>query len=152
MAVFSPISELERARGRERVRTDPVFLRMISRTFWVFLALLTLSAWFWYQPPLEPPADPASPPNPAKSAWFLLWIQELVSHSVLWVYPILGLGVFLWLLPRIGKTPEKRTARWFPKEGWPLWAFVAVMAVSMVALTLYAAFFRGENWQSTLEF
>ena len=33
--------------------------------------------------PLETPADPAHAPNPAKSAWFLLWIQELVSYSTL---------------------------------------------------------------------
>lgn len=149
--MFSPISERERPRGRERVKTNPVFLRLISRAFWVFFAALILVAGFWYRAPLEPPADPASPPNPAKSAWFLLWVQELVSHSVLWVYPLLGLGVFLWLLPRIGKTPAERTARWFPKEGWPVWTLVAVVVALIVALTLNAAFFRGENWQSTLE-
>ena len=53
--------------------------------FLVILAIFILA-------PLDGPADIASVPNPIKSAWFLLWIQELVSYSNYLVYPIIFLG------------------------------------------------------------
>ena len=43
--------------------------------------------------PLQGPADPSRVPNPVKSAWFLLWTQELVSWSKELVHPMVLLLV-----------------------------------------------------------
>ena len=74
------------------VKSSPRFFRLINRSLWLLTAsLLVLAA---YVPaPLQTAADPAVTPNPAKSAWFLLWTQELVSYSRWMIYPLLGLGL-----------------------------------------------------------
>ncbi|MHB9099540.1 MAG: selenite/tellurite reduction operon b-type cytochrome membrane protein ExtQ, partial [Syntrophales bacterium] len=48
--------------------------------------------------PLQAPADISRVPNPVKSAWFLLWIQELVSYSKYFAYLVAVIaGLFLAL-------------------------------------------------------
>jgi quinol-cytochrome oxidoreductase complex cytochrome b subunit len=64
------------------------------------IAILLLIATF-IDGPLKEPANPSFPENPAKSPWYLLGIQELVSYSAFsggWLIPSLFL-VFLFLLP-----------------------------------------------------
>jgi len=145
----SLITKKDRPRERERVRTQPFFLRLIFRTFLIFSVLLCLMAGFLYDAPLGPPADRTSPPNPAKSAWFLLWIQELVSHSALWVYPLLFGAMIAWFLPGLLHSPTDPSAAWFKKHDAPAWILVGIGVACILILTAYAAFFRGENWQST---
>jgi len=97
--------------------------------------------------PLAGPADARQPPNPAKAPWYFLWIQELVSYSA-----VIGAVVVPWLLlagavlmpwlPGVGR-PAKPAGRW-ARWCWNT-AFLAVCA-GVVALTIVAACFRGQNW------
>ena len=95
--------------------------------------------------PLEVAADPASPPNPAKSAWFLLWIQELVSYNTLAIYLAVALAIILLVLPCVPGRPAEHAA-WFQ----PAHRFVAVLAlvalIAVLALTVVGLFFRGADW------
>lgn len=149
MAASFLTSKKKRPIERERLRTNPYFLRLISKAFLVFTAVVCLTALLFYDSPLSPPAEPATPPNPAKSAWFLLWVQELVSYSSLLVYLIVFFGVALCFLPHLLSTPAEPAASWFKRQDAPAWLPVMIGLVCVLALTAYAAFFRGENWQST---
>jgi len=128
----------------EYVRSSPHFFRPVKRAFWggiLALALLALAV----PAPLLEPANPAAPPNPAKSAWFLLWTQELVSHGNGFAWLIVALSVWFLVLPWQGKHHPDRAA-WFGKGNRAAaWTTIAVFAF-ILFLTLLAMFFRGENW------
>lgn len=132
------------------VRSSPHFLRPVGRTMLAGIAALALLAVL-VPAPLEPPADPAAAPNPAKSAWFLLWIQELVSYSTLAIYVALALAVLLVALPWL---PVQRLehALWLPREQRPLWLVVLAAAGLVLALTLVGLFLRGPDWRLVLPF
>lgn len=102
--------------------------------------------------PLQGPADISRVPNPVKSAWFLLWVQELVSHSNLLVYPVALLALFFLALPWLPPGRAAENARWFP--GDQVWVNVVTLAAFglIVALTVVAMFFRGVNWECTVPF
>ncbi len=126
------------------VKSSPHFFRRIKLAFGAGLSLLLILALF-IPAPLENPADIGLVPNPSKSAWFLLWTQELVSYSGLLVYLILLLGLVFCLLPWLpGNKPAER-ARWFPQEQRGVSLFTLLCFAAIVALTLVAMFFRGEN-------
>ncbi len=127
------------------VRSSPYFFRPVMRALLLGLAVLLILAVL-VPAPLEPPADPAHPPNPAKSAWFLLWIQELVSYRTAAIYVAVGLTLGLLALPWLPLRPLER-ARWLPREHLPLAAFVLLVAFVVVALTLVAFFLRGPDWR-----
>jgi hypothetical protein len=99
--------------------------------------------------PLEPPADPAHAPNPAKSAWFLLWIQELVSYSTQAIWVAVGLAAFLVSLPWL-PVPELEHARWLPREHRWLAAAVIAAALLVLALTVAGLLLRGPDWRLVL--
>ncbi|MBI5655355.1 MAG: cytochrome B6, partial [Geobacter sp.] len=71
------------------VKSSPHFFRLIYGALLIFL-VLALCGGALLPAPLLGPADPGNPPNPAKSAWFLLWIQELVSYGTFFIYPALA--------------------------------------------------------------
>ena len=127
------------------VRSSPHFFRPVTRALLAGLAVLLLLAAL-APAPLEPPADPAQPPNPAKSAWFLLWIQELVSWSTPAVYLALALLLLLLGLPWL---PLRRIeeARWFPPEHRALGVATLAAAALVVALTVVGLFLRGPDWR-----
>ena len=76
------------------VPSSPHFFRPVGRA--LVLGVLALAVLAWLVPaPLEPPADPSQAPNPAKSAWFLLWVQELVSHGTAYVSVAVALAALL---------------------------------------------------------
>jgi hypothetical protein len=101
--------------------------------------------------PLEAPADPAHAPNPAKSAWFLLWIQELVSYSTLAIYVAVALAVFLVALPWL-PLPKLEHARWLPREHRPLGVAVIAAALLVLVLTVVGLTLRGPDWRLVLPF
>ena len=57
---------------------------LFAGTFLVILWLAVFAV-----PPLDKPADPTKPPNPAKAPWYFLGLQELVSYDAFWG----GLGI-----------------------------------------------------------
>ena len=127
------------------VRSSPRFFRLIKAALVLFIGLLLLLAAV-IPAPLQEAADPGRAPNPIRSAWFLLWIQELVSYSTSAIYLVLLLGVGFLCLPWIPQTTCTGTAEWLQRQqtrqnGAAVAAFVAI-----VVLTLVATFFRGQNW------
>lgn len=127
------------------VKSSPRFFRLISRSM-VALAgtLLVLAALI--PAPLQEQANPAVTPNPAKSAWFLLWIQELVSWSVWMIYPVALMAALFVLLPWLPLASRIHRACCFPREQRAVSVITVIMTAAIVLLTVVALFFRGADW------
>ncbi len=127
------------------VKSSPVFFRMISRSFWLLLALLLVLATL-VPAPLQTAADPANTPNPVKSAWFLLWIQELVSWSRYMIWPVMILCAVCFLLPWLPGQVREHHARWFP-PGQRLISFGTLfVTAALLLLTIIGLYLRGVDW------
>lgn len=127
------------------LRSSPHFFRLIRRAFLAALGALAVLAAL-IPAPLQEQADFAVVPNPSKSAWFLLWMQELVSYSTWFIYPILLLGLLTLLLPWLPGSPPVERARWLPPEQRLVTILSLLLFAVIVALTVLALLFRGENW------
>jgi hypothetical protein len=117
----------------------------------LLVALLVIAAIF-VPAPLGGPADITRVPNPVKAAWFLLWIQELVSYSKYLVYPIICLGLCFLFLPYLPGSPECRRASWMQKDQLAVSLLTVVFFSAILVLTVIAMFFRGENWALVFAF
>jgi hypothetical protein len=127
------------------VKSSPRFFRLLERSALLLVALLLLLAAV-IPAPLQEAADPARTPNPVKSAWFLLWIQELVSWSRLMVWPVMALGLLFFLLPWLPGRGHIHRASWFPRNQRAVNVMTVLACAGIVALTVIALFFRGANW------
>jgi hypothetical protein len=127
------------------IKSSPRFFRLIKISAALFCGVVVALAFF-ITAPLQAPADIRHVPNPVKSAWFLLWIQELVSHSNYLSYLVAAIGGFFLLLPWLPISPPASRARWFSGDQLPVTALTILTFVAIVALTIIAMFFRGENW------
>ena len=137
--------------SRGYVRSSPGFFRLIKIAMaLLILALLVLAALC--PAPLQEPADIARVPNPVKSAWFLLWIQELVSYSKYLIYAVLALAAGFIILPWLAGQGDREQAAWFSREQWPVSVVTLVAFLAVGALTLVGMYFRGENWAFVLPF
>lgn len=134
-----------------RVPSSPRFFGLIRRAFAAGVLVLVAGALV-IPAPLQGPADPGRVPNPVKSAWFLLWTQELVSYSKALVHLLVILLAVFVALPWLPGTRESRRARWLPPEQWPVTAFTLAAFAAILVLTLIAGLCRGENWVFTLPF
>lgn len=130
------------------IKSSPHFFRLILRAFWLCTAALLLLAAL-IPAPLQEPARLAVVPNPVKSAWFLLWIQELVSWSRLMIWPLLLLCLLAFLLPWLPGQVRQHHARWFPPGGGLISAAALLVSIVLLLLTVLAFFFRGTNWSLT---
>lgn len=133
------------------VKSSPYFFRLIKRAFALVVVVLLILAVF-IQAPLQGPADISHVPNPSKSAWFLMWTQELVSYSSLMVYPILALGLLFLLLPWLPVSPIATQARWFGRDQRLVNWLTLLSFLGIVVLTIIAMYFRGENWAFVIGF
>jgi hypothetical protein len=102
--------------------------------------------------PLQEAADFARVPNPARSAWFLLWMQELVSYSSAFVYLIVAMAVFFAVLPWLPVSAPAQSARWLPADQRLVNWLTLIAFVGIVMLTVLAMYFRGENWSLVVPF
>jgi len=132
---------------REPPRSDyipssPLFFRLIRRSMTLFVAVVCVLAAF-LPAPLQEPADIGKVPNPAKSAWFLLWIQELVSYGRNLIYVVVLVAVFFLLLPY---TPWGGRDDGAERSRWAVAALSIAVFSSIVVLTVIAFLFRGRNW------
>lgn len=110
----------------------------------VVVALLTLAMLI--DAPLREPANPAFPDNPARSPWYFLGIQELVSHSAFsggMVIPVLFIA-FLVSIPYIDRE-DRYAGRWFSS---PVGVRISLIsAVLSVAVTVgLTALSEGQGW------
>jgi hypothetical protein len=96
--------------------------------------------------PLNEPANITQTPNPAKAAWFFLWVQELASYSKYLVYMMMLIGLFFLLLPFQPGISEAKQAKWLPKDQQWINTVTLIIFFGISALTMIAMFFRGENW------
>ena len=127
------------------VKSSPHFFRLINRSMYSLVAALLLLAAL-IPAPLQEQADPAVTPNPAKSAWFLLWIQELVSWSRYMIWPVIILGALFLLLPWLPASSRIHRASWFPNEQCIISVISVILAAIITGLTIIAMFFRGADW------
>jgi len=118
---------------------------MIKRALVLLIGVLLLLA-FIVPAPLQNPGNLEKSPNPAKAAWFFLWIQELVSYSTHLIYVIMLAGLGFFLLPYLPGISEAKQAKWLPKD--QQWINIVTLIIFLVisALTIIAMFFRGGNW------
>ena len=130
------------------VKSSPHFFSLINRSMLLLVGLLLIGAAL-IPAPLQEAANPALTPNPAKSAWFLLWTQELVSWSRLMIYPIIALAGLFFLLPWLPGAVHLHRARWFPREQLAVTILTTLVFVIILVLTIVALFFRGANWSLT---
>lgn len=131
--------------------SSPYFFRPVKVAIATGVATLLLLAWL-IPAPLQEAADFARVPNPARSAWFLLWMQELVSYASAYVYLIAVLAIFFATLPWHPWSRPAQTACWLPSDQRLVnWVTLIVFA-GIVALTAIAMFFRGENWTLVVPF
>lgn len=130
---------------KDFVKSSPHFFRLIGFATVAAVAGLLVLAWL-FPAPLQEPANPGVVPNPVKSAWFLLWIQELVSYSALMIYPVVAGALFFLFLPWLPFITPAHRATWFPRDQRLVSGATVALVLAMVVLTVVAAFFRGENW------
>ena len=100
--------------------------------------------------PLGFPADPFTPPNPAKSAWFLIWIQELVSWNKYFFYFIPVSILFYFFLPEISK--RRAGYEYFSRDDMVINIITIFFVIFIICLTIIGLYFRGINWQLKLPF
>lgn len=116
----------------------------------LIIVLLLLAALI--PAPLQEPGSLSQAPNPAKAAWFLLWIQELVGYSKHMIYAVMLFGVYFLLLPYLPGSRAATKADWLPKD--QMWVNIITLLsfILIIVLTLIAIFFRGKNWAFVLPF
>lgn len=131
---------------QDYVKSSPHFFRLIGSAAFALCLLLFCGA-ILIPAPLLGPADVGSPPNPAKSAWFLLWIQELVSYGTLLIYPVMVIVCIFVLLPWLPLFRPAWRASWLPKCQRLVNILTIATVAAIVILTIIAAFFRGTEWQ-----
>jgi len=127
------------------IKSSPVFFKLITRSIYAMVATIVVLAAY-IPAPLQERANPAHTPNPVKSAWFLLWIQELVSWSRFMIYPVILLACLFLVLPWFPVSAHIHRARWFPREQGLINFITVVLVVAIAGLTITALFFRGSNW------
>ncbi|MFO7556899.1 MAG: selenite/tellurite reduction operon b-type cytochrome membrane protein ExtQ [Desulfobacterales bacterium] len=130
---------------KDFIPTSPFLFRMIKRAMVLLIGVLLLLA-FIVPAPLNEPANITQTPNPAKAAWFFLWIQELASYSKSLIYTIMLIGLCFLLLPFLPGISEARQAKWLPKDQRWINIVTLIIFFGISALTIIAMFFRGENW------
>lgn len=132
------------------LKSSPHFFRPVMRAFWLCILALALGAAL-LPAPLQEPANLSVVPNPVKSAWFLLWIQELVSYDVRLIYLLLAGGSLFCLLPWLQRESPER-AVWLGSRTRLLAVPVLMVFVLILILTVVGLWFRGENWSFVLPF
>ena len=133
---------------RDYVKSSPHLFIRIKLALGVCIVVLLLLAVI-FPAPLQVPADIARVPNPARSAWFLLWMQELVSYSGRMIYLILAIGASFLLLPFWPGQGNEDRAQWFARKRRWVNLLTLLLFVAIILLTLLAAYLRGENWAFT---
>jgi len=142
----------------ETLNTSPNLARRLAVVMLGTTALLGIVAAL-VASPLGAPANPLVTPNPAKSPWYFLWLQEIVTDTTIRLgsFTINGAlvggvalpGALLLLTtiwPWIDRSPLRTVGAWWPKERRRQSIVCLLVVAVMVALTLVGAFMRGPGW------
>lgn len=132
--------------GKDYVKSDPLFFRMITYSG-IGLAILIFISAIFFEAHLDVKADMNTPPNPAKASWFLIWIQEIVSYSAYMIYFVIALFAYYCLLPHLYKKNIPQYAIWFDKSFRLVQIITLLSFLFIVSLTIIAILFRGKNWE-----
>jgi quinol-cytochrome oxidoreductase complex cytochrome b subunit len=123
---------------------------------WAELALLLMTVAvllcmaFLFDAPLRQEANPAFPENPAKSPWYFLGVQELVSYSAFAggvIIPLLFLA-FLVSIPYVDRE-DRFTGIWFSgKQGGRItWqSALFALTVTLVLVFIFIRYGWLKNW------
>jgi quinol-cytochrome oxidoreductase complex cytochrome b subunit len=135
--------------GGSQERTVQSWPAALSRELVLFLlvlAALCLVA-IYFHAPLEEPANPLHPPNPAKAPWYFLGLQEMVSYSAFWGgIGIPGLLVVTALAAPFLERKKGGEGVWLDhSRAAANWTFLIIMG-ALGLLTMIGSLFRGENW------
>ncbi len=104
-----------------------------------------------FNAPLEEPANPMTPPNPAKAPWYFLGLQELVGYNAfIGGVALPGAAFALFVLwPYLDRRPT-RVGVWFARERWVENVLFILFVLANVALIVIGVYFRGVNWSFQL--
>jgi len=131
----------------EQVLSWPhLLLREVLLFLGVLIVILGLALVF--DAPLEEPANPLHPPNPAKAPWYFVGIQELVSYSAFWggiLVPALVL-MLLTFLPYLDRDP-RGVGVWFSPHRRRANLLFLIFVLAVVVPILVGQLLRGPNWQ-----
>lgn len=120
-------------------------LREILLFLAVFVVILGLSLAF--DAPLEEPANPLHPPNPAKAPWYFVGVQEWVSHSAFAGGVLLPslIAACLLALPYLDRDP-RGVGVWFSRERRAMNLLFLLFVLFMILSILVGQIGRGPNW------
>lgn len=122
--------------------------------FMLVLAAVSLCA-VWFDAPLEGPANPAHPENPAKAPWYFIGLQELTSYngfvggivipglivSLAMVVPYVEIAFYVFMGKKI-----RGSGVWFSRYRWPQNLVCIAVTLLMLYLIIIGQLFRGPNW------
>jgi len=122
-----------------------LLIREMALFTFCLAAILALAVWC--PPPLELPANPQRPPNPAKAPWYFLGLQELVAYDAFWG----GLGIpgiviiALMAIPYLDRN-HSGIGRWFAKSRRTACILFTIYVIVVIILIIIGVYFRGPNW------
>lgn len=126
------------------IKSDPYFFKIIKISSVIMIVFILIGAYF-FDAPLEEKAEPYNAPNPSKSAWFLLWTQELASYGSFYIYFIIFFFIFYMVMPFfVKKVPESSV--WFHSAYKFINILTTIILLIIITLTIIAYFFRKEYW------
>jgi quinol-cytochrome oxidoreductase complex cytochrome b subunit len=134
-------------RNAHTIHSWPLLMWTELSVFMMCLAVLVIFSYF-IDAPLREMANPAVPENPAKSPWYFLGLQELVSYSAFSggiVIPTL-LFLSLFLIPYLDRE-EKHCGIWFSgKQGRTIslysMSYALIITCGMIFLTVQVGWLR----------
>ena len=137
---MSPDDADNEAAGNEKIFSWPVLTWAEVAVFVITLTVVLLFA-FLLDAPLRAMADPALPENPAKSPWYFLGVQELVSYSAFGggiAIPLL-LMTGLFLIPVIDRE-HRHPGIWFSgRDGFRITVISLLFALPAAAGAIFIA-------------
>jgi quinol-cytochrome oxidoreductase complex cytochrome b subunit len=127
-------------RSKSRISRFELARREVVAMLFVAAALIVLSAGF--PAPIAPPiTDIAAMSGDARAPWFFLWVQQLLKWGDPFLLGILAPLVLLGVLALIPYVLPKPAAaelgRWFPRSNRLAQVLLAVVAVGVIALTVW---------------
>lgn len=125
---------------------DLVYSELIAMV--VVMALLLTWAVL-VSAPLEPPANPAITPNPAKAPWYFVGLQELLFYADGWMagltIPCLAV-LGLLAIPYLDPNPAGNGYYTIRQRRFAYLTFQFGFWILFVAPIVVGTFFRGPNW------